>query len=58
MDSLVVEVDEGVAIGDEVVLLGSQGDEEIGVAEVAERLGLIPWEMLSRLGQRPPRLYP
>ena len=58
MDSLVVEVDEGVAIGDEVVLLGSQGDEEIGVAEVAERLGLIPWEILSRLGQRPPRLYP
>ena len=58
MDSLVVEVDEGVAIGDEVVLLGSQGDEEIGVAEVAERLGLIPWEFLSRLGRRPPRLYP
>ena len=58
MDSLVVEVDEGVAIGDEVVLLGSQGDEEIGVAEVAERLGLIPWEVLSRLGRRPPRLYP
>ena len=58
MDSLVVEVDEGVAIGDEVVLLGSQGDEEIRVAEVAERLGLIPWEFLSRLGRRPPRLYP
>jgi len=58
MDSLMVEVDEGVAIGDEVVLLGPQGDEEIGVAEVAERLGLIPWEFLSRLGRRPPRLYP
>jgi len=58
MDSLMVEVDEGVAVGDEVVLLGSQGDEEIGLAEVAERLGLIPWEILTRLGRRPPRLYP
>ena len=58
MDSLVIEVDEAVAVGDEVVLLGAQGDETIEVAEVSEVVGQIPWEVLSRLGRRPPRLYP
>jgi alanine racemase len=58
MDSLIIEVDEGVSVGDEVVLLGSQGDEEIGVAEFAEVVGRIPWEVLSRMGRRPPRRYP
>jgi alanine racemase len=58
MDSLVREVDEAVALGDEVVLLGAQGDEMIEVAEVSEVVGQIPWEVLSRLGRRPPRLYP
>ncbi len=58
MDSLTIEVDEGVSVGDEVVLLGSQGDEEIGVAEFAEVVGRIPWEVLSRMGRRPPRRYP
>ena len=57
MDSLVIEVDEAVAVGDEVVLLGAQGDETIEVAEVSEVIGQIPWEVLSRLGRRPPRLY-
>jgi len=27
-------------------------------AEVSEVVGQIPWEVLSRLGRRPPRLYP
>ena len=35
MDQLVVEVDGDVVVGDEVVLLGGQGDESISVEEVA-----------------------
>jgi len=58
MDALVVEVDDDVALGDEVVLLGRQGDDEIGAAEVADAIGLIPWEVLCSLSARPPRRYP
>jgi alanine racemase len=38
--------------GDEVVLLGRQGDERIDVREVAATIGAIPWELLCRLGAR------
>jgi alanine racemase len=58
MDALMVEVDDDVSLGDEVVLLGRQGDDEIGAAEVADAIGLIPWEVLCSLSARPPRRYP
>lgn len=47
----------GVAVGDEVVLLGRQGGGEVGARELAERAGTIPYEVLCRLGQRLPRRY-
>ncbi|MGH9045688.1 MAG: alanine racemase [Acidimicrobiales bacterium] len=58
MDQLVVDggVDEGVAVGDEVVLLGRQGDERIGVAEWAQLLGSVPHEVLTLIGQRVPKV--
>ncbi len=43
--------------GDEVVILGRQGDEEITIDEFAESAGLIPHELLVRLGSRPRRVY-
>ena len=58
MDALMVEVDESVTLGDEVVLLGRQGDEEIGADQVADTIGIIPWEVLCSLSHRPPRRYP
>ena len=58
MDALMVEVDGSVSLGDEVILLGSQGDEEIGAGEVADAIGIIPWEVLCSLSHRPPRRYP
>ncbi len=58
MDALMVEVDALVSLGDEVVLLGGQGDEEIGAGEVADAIGIIPWEVLCSLSHRPPRRYP
>jgi alanine racemase len=46
-----------VEIGDEVVVLGRQGDDEISLDEFAESAGIIPHELLVRLGSRAPRLY-
>ncbi len=42
--------------GDEVVLLGRQGEEEITAEEVAERLGTIHYEVLSEILSRVPRV--
>jgi alanine racemase len=58
MDQLLVDVgDADVAVGDEVVLLGSQGDQMIDAAEWAARLDTIPYEVVTRLGGRLPRRY-
>ncbi len=46
-----------VQLGDEVVLVGKQGDEEILVAEVAERAGTIAWEIFTGIGSRVRRVY-
>ncbi|HXE80588.1 MAG TPA: alanine racemase [Vicinamibacterales bacterium] len=44
--------------GDEVVLLGAQGDtERIDVREMAAAVGTIPWETLCRVGSRIERIY-
>jgi alanine racemase len=46
-----------VAPGDEVVILGRQGADEITLDEFAESAGIIPHELLVRLGSRAPRVY-
>jgi alanine racemase len=46
-----------VEVGDEVVLLGAQGDEEITATEWAELLGTISYEVLCAIGPRVPRLF-
>ncbi len=43
---------EGVATGDEVVLLGRQGDNEITVASFADMNNSLNYELLSRLPER------
>jgi alanine racemase len=58
MDMLSIDVTGlDVSPGDEVVLLGRQGDERIDVREVAATIGAIPWELLCRLGARIQREY-
>jgi len=49
--------DTSVEEGDEVVLLGSQGAEEITARELAGHLKTIPYELLCGLGLRLPRRY-
>jgi alanine racemase len=46
-----------VEAGDEVVILGRQGGDEIDLDEFAESAGIIPHELLVRLGSRAPRIY-
>jgi alanine racemase len=46
-----------VAPGDEVVIVGEQGDESIGVREIAAAIGTIPYELLCRVGSRIQRVY-
>jgi alanine racemase len=58
MDQIVVDVgDDPVAVGDEVVLLGAQGDDAITADEWAERLGTINYEIVCGFGPRLPRRY-
>jgi len=46
-----------VAVGDEVVLLGSQGSERITAEEVATRIGTISYEVYCTLGKSNRRVY-
>jgi alanine racemase len=46
-----------VAPGDEVVMVGEQGNESLGVREIAAAIGTIPYELLCRLGSRIQRVY-
>jgi alanine racemase len=58
MDMILLDITDIEAYpGDEVVLLGTQGDQEIGVREMAGSIGTIPWEVLCRLGSRIERIY-
>lgn len=59
MDQFTVDVTDipGVQVGDEVVLLGPQGQEEQTVHHLAEDAGLIPHVVLANLGARLRRSY-
>jgi len=62
MDMITVDVTGAgdVQPGDEVVLLGRQGNEswqQIDAREVAAAIGTIPWEIVCRLGTRIERHY-
>lgn len=58
MDQVVVDVgDVQVEAGDEVVLLGRQGDQEVTADEWAEVLGTISYEVVCGIGPRVPRRY-
>jgi len=58
MDMLMADVTGlDVSPGDEVVIIGSQGDDRIDVREMAAQIGTIPYEILCRIGSRIERLY-
>jgi alanine racemase len=60
MDQIMVDVTElgdAVCTGDEVVLIGDQGDESILAAELARKAGTIAWEIFTGISQRVGREY-
>ncbi|QIN79489.1 alanine racemase [Rubrobacter marinus] len=52
MDACVFGADGGVRVGDEVVLVGEQGDEALRAEEVARRAGTINYEVTTGLNPR------
>lgn len=58
MDQILVDcgADE-VAAGDEVILIGAQGDERITAEELAGHVGTIGYEIVTAIGDRVPRGY-
>jgi alanine racemase len=59
MDLMMIDVSkvENVQVGDEVVLMGRDGAEEVSCVELAEKAGTIAWEIVTRIGARVRRVY-
>lgn len=58
MDQFMVNIGEDSAyVGDEVILIGKMGDNQISVEQFAEKIGTIPYEVLTGLNDRLPRVY-
>ena len=59
MDQIMVDVGHipEVRVGDEVVLIGRQGDNEITVEEIARITGTIPYEVVCGISKRVERVY-
>lgn len=57
MDQCMIKLDQRYEVGERVTLIGKQGEAEITVEEIAERLGTIPYEIPCMIGKRVPRIY-
>jgi alanine racemase len=59
MDQTIVDVSDAgsVACGDEAVLVGRQGADEISIGEFSRWADTIPWETLCSVTKRVPRVY-
>jgi alanine racemase len=58
MDQIVVNIEKDSAYnGDEVILFGSDGEDKITVEELADWAGTIPYEILTNINTRVPRVY-
>ncbi len=59
MDQTIVDISalDKVTPGDEVILIGRSGEEEISANEFSRRAGTIPWECLCSITKRVTRIY-
>jgi alanine racemase len=59
MDATMIDITDlqGVQAGDEVVLLGKQGNEEITAMELADWAGTVTYQVLSGWTKRLDRIY-
>jgi alanine racemase len=60
MDQTLIDLtdaSDGIELGQNVTLIGRQGDKEILLSELAENSDTIPWELLCSITKRVPRIY-
>jgi alanine racemase len=58
MDQMMVNIEDGTGYnGDEVILIGEQGSARVTVEELADWAGTIPYEVLTAISERVPRVY-
>jgi alanine racemase len=58
MDQIMVDIENDSAYnGDETTLIGADGSERITVEDLAAWAGTIPYEILTAINTRVPRLY-
>lgn len=58
MDQFMVNIEQDSAFNeDEVILVGENGKEKISVEELAQWAGTIPYEVLTNINTRVPRVY-
>lgn len=59
MDLTLLDVTDipGTDVGDEVILIGEEGDSSITAVEIAQLLDTVPYEVLCSIGKRVPRIY-
>ncbi|MDP3447628.1 MAG: alanine racemase C-terminal domain-containing protein, partial [Eubacteriales bacterium] len=59
MDQMMIDLTNvpDAEVGDDVVLLGKQGNEEITADELGDKAGTISYEILLCVSERVPRIY-
>lgn len=58
MDQFMVNIgNDSAYVGDEVILIGTLGNEQISAEQFAEKIDTIPYEVLTCLNDRLPRTY-
>ncbi len=59
MDLIMVDVTDipHVSVGDEVILMGRQGKDQITPEEIADKINSISYDVLCSIGKRVPRIY-
>ncbi len=63
MDMIMIDVTDLISsgqkinVGDEVVIIGQQGEEKISTEELAKKIGTISYEIVCGLSKRLPRVY-
>lgn len=59
MDHVMIDLgmNSDVALGDEVVFIGNDGNESITAWEISDKLGTIPYEVCCGISERVPRVF-
>ena len=59
MDQMIVDISdiENVSVGEEAVLIGREGEEEISAEDIASWAGTISYEVLLSVGSRVDRIF-